>query len=79
MKKPALATCTCIAKCLMLMTVPSMKNGLSSKQKHKKTQKLILSERFGDPYRRLEDFYHYSGRLQDKPGELVYLSVKIVG
>ena len=56
-----------------------MKNGLSSKQKHKKTQKLILSERFGDPYRRLEDFYHYSGRLQDKLRELVYLSVKFVG
>jgi len=47
--------------------------------KTQKTQKLILYERFGDPYRRLEDFYHYSGRLQDKLGELVYLSVKFVG
>ena len=55
-----------------------MKNGLSSKQKHKKTQKSILSERYGDPYRRLEDFYHYSaGRLQDKLREYGKFECKI--
>ena len=44
------------------------KNGLNFKLKHRKAQKLILCERFGDPY-------EHSERKVPYPGELVYAEI----
>ena len=46
-------------------------NGLNFKLKHRKAQKSILSRRLGDPYGRVEDQCHISGRLPDYPGQLL--------